>query len=62
MAALGLCTKKLEVWHCEMLSKATSRMYDPGKAFVQALTSLRTWLGSLQPNMGSFHMVQYRLS
>jgi hypothetical protein len=62
VADRGRCTRKLAVWHCEMLSKATIRTYESGNALVQAFTSVSTWPGSVQPNIGSFHMLQYLLS
>jgi hypothetical protein len=40
----------------------TRRWYDWGNALEHLLISPSTWLGSWQPNMGSFHMVQYLLS
>lgn len=39
-----------------LLSKATRRMYAPGKARVQLSISRSTWPESVQPNMGSFHL------
>ena len=34
-------------------------MYASGKALVALAISARTWLASLQPNMGSLYMAQY---
>ncbi len=39
-------------------SNAAMRTYESGAAFTHAAKSLSTWLASVQPNMGSFHIVQ----
>ena len=43
-------------WRVE--SKPITRTYALGYSVVHARTSSSTWRGSVQPNMGSFHITQ----
>ena len=58
MAPAGRCTSMDATCTWREASNAAMRTYESGAALTHAAISLRTWLGSVQPNMGSFHMVQ----
>ena len=45
--------------HEAQISSKGYLMYASGKALVALAISARTWLGSLQPNMGSLYIDQY---
>ena len=59
VADAGLWTSREATCTWRTLSNAAMRMYASGKALVALAISARTWLASLQPNMGSLYIAQY---
>ena len=53
--------RKPAFWTWAILSKPITRTWAPGYSLAHSSISLRTAEGSVQPNMGSFHMSQYLL-